>query len=923
MHEQLTGHGARRPSRSHQSSSVDEPLVNQFFLNDPRLEDKRHSLKTSISARRSSQARSFRSASIEENCRESVKSSSKGSLTLVEHVSSTPPRSYGHRPRPYTASALQAARKTAPSTNVASAPKSFWFLGSFIEADERRRHSDSLSWSPITPTPGVSIDSHDSRARRPPAPLRLLHGDLPTVARSTSSGPVSYSVSAQTNDSVDEDYPPGDVIIPMAPLSLPLESCQPSGWRSRITGFFSAAKAALTMSRTEPEGEPTFQLSRLSHVSQNPSSTPQLNSHGGYGHNSQLTADLGTPRENLNAPARNLRRHKEEPEQKYGILAAPVAAHTLRSWPLQSIPAMQGLSPASATDHCHMNSSAVSSRPLSWRNTKDVFGVYAHAPTLTVLNGDLGVSRPDSLTLGQVESETLRNGDCDMILTGSGDEAQPQPAHFGSVDVGEPGPAFIGEEEVNDQTEHSVYRTATRPVRQNFNECLDQNWDRDEACRLNNISPLNPAASLSAMHRNHSQPSSTASAEINLQSGGFQTQSSSGDSGNESYFLPNQPRPNESSIPRIWTAVVRSEVTVHNRESLTPSSPPLTPTNMRTDIFSEQDDEAEWETIADSGAASRSYDSTGHRLSDNPMPNTSFIGGLSAVDGIGQYHHPNPLPEHVNPFRSSPPLIMNASRTIPRDDRRLGSRELSLMHAELFESRQTSETSTSSESESAESLVVPNSHGTFSKMIHLGPRVNFTGTPHGTGMREVGSSMAGASSPPQIWTSPHVRTSRWEGPPTPITPTSAYALPAGQPLSPSPVYSRGSRITLERAEQFGRPVSYSVTTPLPLPQPGFIKPMEHDYRLVRPIRTRMSAREQRRRREAISRVVLACCVLFPPMLLLYGYGSLDEIIATVTDGEIEHFGEREKTIGLILGWAIVAACVGGLIVGLAMHYHHA
>ena len=38
-------------------------------------------------------------------------------------------------------------------------------------------------------------------------------------------------------------------------------------------------------------------------------------------------------------------------------------------------------------------------------------------------------------------------------------------------------------------------------------------------------------------------------------------------------------------------------------------------------------------------------------------------------------------------------------------------------------------------------------HGSFSQMVPAGPKANVTGTPQGTGAREVGSSLANASSP--------------------------------------------------------------------------------------------------------------------------------------------------------------------------------
>ncbi|MCJ1224693.1 hypothetical protein MMC12_001338 [Toensbergia leucococca] len=55
--------------------------------------------------------------------------------------------------------------------------------------------------------------------------------------------------------------------------------------------------------------------------------------------------------------------------------------------------------------------------------------------------------------------------------------------------------------------------------------------------------------------------------------------------------------------------------------------------------------------------------------------------------------------------------------------------------------------STADEMPSEDYRETPGRHGSFSKMTMLGPRANVTGTPQGTDAREVGSSLANASSP--------------------------------------------------------------------------------------------------------------------------------------------------------------------------------
>ncbi|KAF2268292.1 hypothetical protein CC78DRAFT_613485 [Lojkania enalia] len=166
------------------------------------------------------------------------------------------------------------------------------------------------------------------------------------------------------------------------------------------------------------------------------------------------------------------------------------------------------------------------------------------------------------------------------------------------------------------------------------------------------------------------------------------------------------------------------------------------------------------------------------------------------------YRHPSPLPPHVHPFNSSPPALGSRAsiQTAPEGGfanpapanpptsataptlspghgaiapdvwdppyqyrRYVPHYEMSYDEAKelvdsgpneeiLYEDPQHYTLPTSSSPRTGENIALQREN-TFEKMSSLGPKGNLTGTPLGTGMHEVGSSVANTSSPGARWTS--------------------------------------------------------------------------------------------------------------------------------------------------------------------------
>ncbi|KAI9820140.1 MAG: hypothetical protein M1832_003847 [Thelocarpon impressellum] len=388
------------------------------------------------------------------------------------------------------------------------------------------------------------------------------------------------------------------------------------------------------------------------------------------------------------------------------------------------------------------------------------------------------------------------------------------------------------------------------------------------------------------------------------------------------------------------------------------------------------------------------------------------------------YRHPMPLGEdHVHPFKSSPPVVMSSARTLPRaylrDDspdeqspNMLDSSEAAAYdrqvlfprsygaaaptysvhdsppaaeHAargrrEQFGDYLDMDSSIPSSAwmdafcESSEDIEpdVPGANGSFAKVTTLGPNANITGTPDGTGMRQVGSSLADRSSPGMNWssspqghkTSPvervlGLRQQRYELPSSPpaahLSSSSGHAKaqpgvlyeqirahreqlaaegllpraftpptprPISGPLRPNSLMDpRASALDVTgssgwNTSAFQAPFYLNPTPPLPPPTDAE-KAIGFDYRLHRHPRENSSADTAIwKRKQNLSRAILALCFFFPPMLLLLGYGMLDALMSSLTSGSITHVGNVEKKIALWVGWALAAGAVIGIVAGM-------
>ncbi|KAI9719321.1 MAG: hypothetical protein M1812_003651 [Candelaria pacifica] len=262
------------------------------------------------------------------------------------------------------------------------------------------------------------------------------------------------------------------------------------------------------------------------------------------------------------------------------------------------------------------------------------------------------------------------------------------------------------------------------------------------------------------------------------------------------------------------------------------------------------------------------------------------------------------------------------------------------------------------------------STGSFSKITTLGPRGNITGSPQGTGMRQVGSSLADASSPVPNWSS---------SPPQPMssqpmtthersnkdTDTSEKASKSVEgsvgneahcnlhpmcgascghcqhlrakgifrsvPTDPERFHVGLTAISSLSPYESMRYLGHSVATDpstASYNQTPSLAHLERKHarvampsaaclqRLPRPASS--VATTSRQRKQTLSRVMLALCSLFPPFLILFGYGYMDGIIVQITDGQIEHFGRKEKQLALWLGYTLGVLGVVGTVVGMLL-----
>ncbi|KAH0542124.1 hypothetical protein FGG08_003424 [Glutinoglossum americanum] len=517
----------------------------------------------------------------------------------------------------------------------------------------------------------------------------------------------------------------------------------------------------------------------------------------------------------------------------------------------------------------------------------------------------------------------------------------------------------------------------------------------------------------------------------------------------------------------------------------------------------EDDNDGDWETVAESGALSRygtgrldADENTAHALADdsvggfssygslgvghfknNPfgptrqvvkhpadprfehvyrlrkitpdgqtilLPTYNFSGGvgfpnrnamtppLPVTLPFSRYQHPTPLsPEHIHPFNSSPPEIPRKAPSRAYDclhnasDSAQGNDKRSLVdHEPHHKHRHNTYSSSIRQYSSMGSEIVggstenlnqkpgnsfgevgmdgtyassawmnnfgepgpvldsqdlPGANGSFAKVTVLGLRANVTGTPDGTGMREVGSSLAGdsshahwSSSPHQQGSSPTSHLKPLSKPPSPTLPEPTYP---SQKLREQNVhrqqgyYNKQIRQHLEERKAMGltepvfypaspfhnnhmhtnsdgrlspidsismsslralcpdRPVSYNTTPPLPHLWTAKQRQMIIDERREnnhhhRPRKGSFDSTDSYRRQRTISRAILIFCMLFPivgwMMLLLFGYGCMDATVAYCTNGEILKLRRREKSIALVFSWVVIVVGILGLIVASAV-----
>ncbi|KAL9065360.1 MAG: hypothetical protein Q9157_007501 [Trypethelium eluteriae] len=94
--------------------------------------------------------------------------------------------------------------------------------------------------------------------------------------------------------------------------------------------------------------------------------------------------------------------------------------------------------------------------------------------------------------------------------------------------------------------------------------------------------------------------------------------------------------------------------------------------------------------------------------------------------------------------------------------------------------------------------------------------------------------------------------------------------------------------------------------------PGIVRdrPSTTDSPSLKPIPPTPSLLAARRPREKLfSRIVFALCTLFPPALIMYGFGYMDSLIAAATRGEYLAFGTQEKRFARYVGITMTVAIV--------------
>jgi hypothetical protein len=72
------------------------------------------------------------------------------------------------------------------------------------------------------------------------------------------------------------------------------------------------------------------------------------------------------------------------------------------------------------------------------------------------------------------------------------------------------------------------------------------------------------------------------------------------------------------------------------------------------------------------------------------------------------------------------------------------------------------------------------------------------------------------------------------------------------------------------------------------------------------------------RQQKIGRMLLASCLIFPPLWFVMACGGFDSFVVTWTSGNVRGVGSFEKKIALVLATVVGLGAVIGVIVGVSM-----
>ncbi|KAL7268004.1 hypothetical protein RUND412_009388 [Rhizina undulata] len=78
------------------------------------------------------------------------------------------------------------------------------------------------------------------------------------------------------------------------------------------------------------------------------------------------------------------------------------------------------------------------------------------------------------------------------------------------------------------------------------------------------------------------------------------------------------------------------------------------------------------------------------------------------------------------------------------------------------------------------------------------------------------------------------------------------------------------------------------------------------------------ASEYRAKEARAGRIMLAMCLLFPPLLFVLAWGGFDNSVDSWTAGEVKEVGVVEKRIAMVLGSVVVVGVIAGVIVGVTL-----